>query len=1183
MRYKKMPFFVSSSSRRALLKAVLLLNLLLSILSTSAQNCFKGACPASSSTKKGVPQKMNSILTAVYNAPDDMAAQNFFYGNGAMPDANADCARVASITRDEASGEFIVKITLNIDGRGCNTTLPWTVAPRRDGQSVIGSDALTKCDAGSGGCTRIDSGPRGGLTVSFAPPVYRAPLTMPQNSLSDKPVPFGYTGYHVYETESKGQCGEYGFTQLESQAQSGIRRGGLLNIAMARPRDNECNGHVPQQSAFTSIYTPKQATNRLAHWKFFQRGGTNFTILVSNNAVLLTNQTLIEESVISKPYGYLNLEKTLGITQPFLCSDTGSNSTNSTYKVGSLASEAHSCPMTITEWEAVLQDVAMPGVSVDEFFGPNTTAYTTFQRDGAWIVPSDNLGTLPMVCYRCSRTRGYTAQGGNRALNYASRHFPISMSFGPQCAGLTVQNSRQSTRVAVGGFVGLSATEDANDGRWLYSAGFPVRYAKSIGTTERQSSVTAPGPVPGAQLDAKLGWTSGTGGIALRVDMSNLRYVLCNGGGAAVMPAGVNTTTGQRIGPLVSKLIENITEAQMDLGPAWPNPFRWLSLENMEECAGCTYPTVATQKGWTVMDSQIWTYGQHNGIGGYHMDHSVWSRILALVNGTEGLFENGTYDILAAWNSTGSLTNRFANAAKSLSQKQQSALLQGLSSIGIPGIGVAGWMSAACDETGHMGRPTPRSADTSASQGLVATPFCWLLRRQLYSQSQARLSNVYGQASGAGDNLIDLSSAERVGIFNPRAPNVWFGVWHRRPETGDSQWQVFMGDTWDRTGGSIFGEKGIADDVVGEMEIRVPIASVETIEGPDYFTIDGNGENCGIIGGTDSLTTQTFSSEMTFSSASPSVLALTVSYVPQNCKGSITYDTESVIVETVPDSSISADVSFGEADPVSSQQPLKITVPYDTVGINVTYTIGFKFLCGIALDAGTNYGFSINTTYLQYNSPASIFVNKLGSTPTIPCSRSVANQSEFIAGIQTYYMEALAPPIKDLPLASVCVPVYLDNPMKAGLIVIGRENKSAAFEEEAKNFVQWNCLKYKQLGASARQFSACNVSGDGSRVGECEEYETLYAPGCQEWWDLSCNPYSSGQLMFIYALIVSMPAILMSLVWIGFAIQNVKNKPKRDASIKLQCEQMKEHTSDFERRLISNGSVQDTFRRLANY
>jgi hypothetical protein len=1019
-----------------------------------------------------------------------------------------------------------------------------------------------------------------GLSVVFVPPVYKAPLTLQQNSLSDKPVPFGYTGYHVYETESRGQCGKYGFTQLQSETQAGVRRGGVLNVAMARPRQNECNGDVPQQGAFTSIYTPKAMSSRLSAWKFYQRGGTNFTNLVLNNAGLIDNQTLIENSRVGKPFGYLNLDHVMGITEPFLCGAT--NATNSTYAIGSTPNEVHSCPMTETEWENVLQDVAMPGVNVDEFFGPNTTAYSEFQRDGAWIVPSDNLGTLPVVCYRCSRTRGFGAQGGNRALNYASRHFPISMSFGPQCAGMSVQNSRQSTRVAVGGYVGISSTLDPYDGRWSQSAGFPVRYTKAIGETDRVSDVRAPGTIQGTQLGAELRWTSGTGGRALKTDLSNLRYILCNGGGAVVMPAGVNTTSGVRYGPLVSSIVENVTEAVSDLGPAWPNPFRWPSIENMEDCAGCTYPTIATQKGWTVMDSQIWNYGQHNGIGGYHMDHSVWSRVLSLVNGTEGLFSEGIDDILATWNASSSLVNLFSNASLSLDQGEISEVLQGLSVLGIPGIGVEGWMSSACDEAGHMGRPTPRSVDTAVTGGFVATPLCWLLRRQLYSQSAARANVRYGGNTGIGDNLVDLNSAERTGIFNPRAPNVWFGVWQRLPQIGDSQWQVFLGDTWDRTGGSRFGEKGMADDVEGELEIRVPISSVETIEGPDFFTIEANGENCGIIADTDSLTTQSFSSEMTFSSVSPAVLALTASYVPYNCEGTVVYDTDSIVVTTVPESSILFDATLGPIDLSTSQQSLEVTVPYDTVGINVTYLIAFNFVCGAAADPGFNFGFSVNTTYLQYNSPTSVFVNRLGAIEPVQCSRSV-NQSEFIAGIRDYYMEALYPPVKDLPLASVCAPVYLDNPMEAGLIVFGSTNRSAAFEPEARNLIQWNCVAFRRYNDLQGEFAMCNVSGNGDRVGDCESFEEFSAPVCTEWWDLTCEPYSSGQIMFLYSIMVAAPVLFMTIVWIGFVIYLRANKPGRDESLNLFHEEVADITSEFEKEIIRQGLLADTFARLRNY
>jgi hypothetical protein len=1119
-------------------------------------------CSKSGASNRGVEYIPANILTAIYEAPEDMAASDDFYGNGAQVPGVEDCAAVQSITRDESSGEFVIKLKLNIDGRGCNTSLPWTVAPRIDGQIVQGVDALTTCDAGGGGCTRIASGPLNSLLVVVPPPVYRAPLTNALNSLSDKPVPFGYAGYHTYETNSKGTCGDYGFTQMTSKSASTQRKGSVLGVALAKPRENECNGDIPQQGAFTSIFTPKEVARRLGTWLNFQMGGTNATQLALTNLALSINNTIISTGTLSAPYRYLNLAEIFGITDPFRCGDSiNSTSSNSTYSIGSSPEEAHSCPMSLPEWESVLQDVAQLGVNIDELIGPNT----------------DTLGTLPMVCYRCSRLRGDGAQSQARAVNYASRHFPISMSFGPQCAGLVTENSRQSVRVAVGGYVGVSSTTNPYDGKWIVSAGFPVRYAKSIGSTSRTSSVRAPAASVGggAEMPANLTWTSGTSGTALKIDMNNLRYILCNGGGGVVMPSGVNTTTGQTVGPLVSKLIANISEAITDLGPVWPNPFRWVDIPGMPDCSGCTYPTIATQKGWTVMDSQIWHYGQHNGVGGFHFDHSIWSRILALVNGTSELLQADVTNIMSTWNSTSGLADLFAEGAKSLSQNDINEFLQELADIGIPGIGTRGWMSSACDQHGHSGRPTPRSIDTLVTRGLVATPMCWLLRRQLYSQSQARFSGN-GNSTGVGDNLVDLGSAQRTGIFNGRAPNVWFGVWQRQASIGDSQWQVFMGDTWDRTGGSIFGDKGMADDVEGTMEFRVPISSVETISGPTEFNVTGFGDGCGVAVFPATTTIQSFTSTVDFMSPSPSAISVSAEYIPQNCLGSLVYDLDSVTVVTDPISFSTHTVQYGPSNPVTGQNSIIVTMPYDTVGISVEYAVGFNFVCSAPIDPGDTYGFDISVSYVQYNSPTSSFTNKLGSSGFVPCDRQ-GNETSSIASINTYYMEALRPPVDSLPDESVCYPVYLENPILSGIIIIGETNMSAVFTDEAKNSVRWDCLTYSRID-DLNNFASCNVSGNGDRVGNCTAVDDFYGGVCQNFWDLQCYRYRSQQIMFMLSLFFWVPLFLMLTILIVQAIILRAGKGKRDAVTQLFYEQMGEKVTQFEKEMFRQGVIQERFK-----
>lgn len=1048
----------------------------------------------------------NAVLTSVYNAPDDMAASDTFYGNGAIADDDSDCAHVHSITRDEAAGVFRINITLKADGRGCNKTIPWTLAPRQDGQTVHGSDALTFCNTSSGGCTRISAGPLKGLSVVIPPPVYRAPLTSPQNSLSDKPVPFGYSGYHVYETESKGTCTKYGFEGVNSGIAAVYRKSGPLGVALAVPRENECGGTVPQQGAFVSRFSPKRVAQRLAAYLYFPRRNNNMTTYVPDVIEMQLNNTAYLDARVSLPFGYLDVASLMGVLEPFTCGANVSES-NSTFKLGSVSNEAHSCPMTPTEWEAVLQDVAIEGVNVDEIIGPNSTAYSTFQRDGGWIVPTDTLGTVPPICYRCSSVRSEGLSGDLAVTNYASRHMPMAMSFGPQCAGLSVENSRERTRVALGGYVGISSTDDRHDGAWRTSAGFPVRYARAFGDTLRHNRVTAPGTST-STLNATLRWHDGTNGQALRFDMSALRYVLCNGGGASLMRAGTNTTSGAHIGPLVSEMrAANAT----DLGPAWPNPFRWVSLPGLPDCAGCTYPTLASQKGWTVMNAQMWHFGQHNSVGGFHSDHSLWSRVLALVNGTEGLFEDGDYNLFAKWNVTAQMPNAYAEAARALNQSEVlPGVLDELSALGIPGIGQFSWVTSMCDYLKHNGKPTPGGTEARDTQGTTATPFCWLLRRQLYAQSEARVSRSAESASATA-NLPDLGSATRTGIFNVLAPNIWFGTWQREVQNGDSQWQVFMDDTWDRVGRSIFGDDGMASAAQGSMHIDVPISSVETLNGPTVFNATLDGSDCGNVQFFSPFS-QKFGAQLAFSSASSSVVSLRLTFTPYNCEGTVTYNTTGATLSTSPYHVNFESVFLGNPDPRTGQSPIIMDVPYDTVDLTVTYDITFPFVCTIPRDTSEQFGFSLDVLYEQYISPTEAEFNSVTEDAIVGVCEQANPAATLLQQASAFDMSIFAPPYDLLPQFSVCAPVYTANPLLGGYSFTD-DNSTVVFNEAAKQYITYVCESYATV-FNPNLSVICNVTGDGRRSGDCTFYEDNYEPQCTQFWKLSCTPWNDAQIVF---------------------------------------------------------------------
>lgn len=1054
----------------------------------------------------------NTLLTTVYSAPEDMAdSDSSFGGSGGVADDDSDCAIVHSITRDDAAGVFRINVTLSLGGKGCNKTIPWTVAPRRANQTVYGAGALTRCDATGGGCTRISAGPLKGLTVAAPPPVYRAPLTSPQNSLSDKPVPFGYTGYHVYETSSKGTCGKYGFGGLSTGTAGTMRKNGPVGVALAAPMDNECNGTVPQQGAFVSRLSPKRVAQRLSAYLNVPRGTTNATQFILNMIDLTLNNSALADARESLPYGYLDIASLIDVAEPFAC---GANlsAPDPTHKLGIGVEETHSCPMTPVEWELILPDVAEVGLNVDEILGPaSSVSYSAAERDGGWIVPTDTLGTLPPVCYRCSAVRSEGMAGNTRVTNYASRHMPISMSFGPQCAGLTVADSRGSVRVAVGAYVGISSTNDPYDGRWSHSAAFPVRYARAIGVTRRNTSTRAPGTVPGAQIDGDIEWHKGTSGAALRVDLSALRYILCNGGGASLMRAGVNTTTARHIGPLVSRL-RNTSEPQS--APAWPNPFRYAALPGMPNCAGCTYPTLSTQKGWTVMDSQIWHYGQHGAVGGMHADHSLWSRVMALVNGTEGLYEDFGLNIFSKWNDTDEMPTAYAEGARALSQDTVvENIIDNLSTLGIPGIGQYSWVSSMCDYMQYAGRPIPSSHSTRVSQGTTATPFCALLRRQLYAQSEARIARGQLNASATA-NLADLGSAARTGIFNALAPNVWFGIWQRGARAGGSQWNVFLDDTWDRTGRSGFGVDGIADNAHGSMQFEVPISDVETLDGPDVFSAHVFGDQCGTLL-LHSPLTQRFKGRVTFSSASASVTTLIFTFTPYNCDNTVTYNTSDARFSTSPLSVSNALVTLGTPDRRTAQKPIIFEIAYDTVDLNVTYDMSFPFVCTQPVDTSEEFGFALSVEYVQYISPGNTETNTLIDQPIVgTCSRDTADDhhDDAFAGV-TFDMSNLAPPADSLPIGYSCSPVYTRNPLDGGYHFVSDANDTITFDDAAKQFVTFVCYSFATI-ENPEKHAACNVTGDGKRSGNCAFYEDTFGPQCTQFWNLRCTPWNDGQFGF---------------------------------------------------------------------
>jgi len=1061
--------------------------------------------------------------------PEDVAQQNNTFSNFLnVTDDGRRCAIVRNITKSADGLAYVISIDLRLDGGGCKTVLPWKVAPYYSGQTVSGEDALVSCKINSTageGCSLVDAGPSGGVALSFDPPIYRVPIALTNNDgQSESDVPFGYTGYFVYELLSKGACGKYGYTAFDPNAGVSSRTMGNLGISMAYPRKDECDGNTPQTNAFVSRFSPRELSERLAFLLRYPMYNVNITLSSLIPDIFGTAEVLTSNASNRKqPYGYVNMEEVLGIVDPFRCKslNTTSNSTGG-YFIGASPEEAHSCPMSRNEWDSILQDVVIPGETVDIFYGPNVTTYTQFDRDGSWIVPTNALGSLPAVCYRCSRVQGPGTSGASQ-VNYASRHMPISMTFGPMCAGLRATNSRASTRVAVGGFAGVldSAVFADVDGDnvWITSSSIPVRYAEAIGPTDAHSQGWgAPGFDAGTVFNMSLIVSSGTSGSALRFDADSLRYVLCNGGGGVIMPAGFNSTSGLRLGPLVSDPDLPFSNG----GPAWPNPFRLAAPANLTNCAGCTFPTLATQRGWTVIDSQLWRYGQGPNMGQYHVDQTIWERVLSLVNASQGL-SGGELNIFGVWNTSENYVNVYNEAAAALRHWAQSVSLPSLGPDGIHGIGPVGWVSLACDYMRFSGRPAPIPGANLRTHGTTATPLCWMFQRQLWAQGRVRLlpNNI---TAASTTPTPDLDSAHRTGIFNRHAPNVWFGIWQRPALEGGAQWYAFFDDTWDITGGNILSpDDGMAKPVVTTLTLEIPVDLVEASPGPVTSFLSVSGSECAIPPPTG-IFEQIFQVSGLFSTPTFGATHVRFTVSPQNCVSPAVFRTDGITLTTKPSSFSAFTTSLTAPDVNTGQQDLVIDVPYDTYVVVVEYTLRIPFFCGGADIPSDQVGFAVGMSYLQLTDPLPAPLEEilLHQTGLETCSDDPTNGT--LGAFDAFDFRLVAPP-DNLPLESYCLPIFVFNPLDAITpIPEGDDDRTALMPPNTSLAMMYECYTVATIH-NYGYFAQCNVSGDGSgRIGNCTEIEERYYL-CQEWWDLSCFPYNTEQMTFFYSLVLGITLI----------------------------------------------------------
>ena len=753
-------------------------------------------------------QSQINILPSRDTPPPDLSIENSTYStplNFPYPTDYNDCAEIYSIEKTADGNFYKILIDVQLNGKGCKKVFPWSIAPEQPGQVVFGKDALMTCNTNdiTSSCIPINSGFAGGISLSLDPPIYSFPMNVPVNSPQ---IPFGYAGYFAYDYQQKGSCSDYYYVNKNPQMSTTVNKISHKGIYLNFPSSSKCS-KLPSQNSFLSSFSAKQIAQRLFNYNYYQVLPQDFYLNLSS----VENKTL---DYLMPIYGYNNASLILGIVDPFICN------ANNSLLTGALPSEIFSCPMTVQEWEAILPDVALLNQTIDLLVGPNITSYNNFARDGQWIPPKVNLNTVPVGFGRCSYPRDSQAGLQSYGVNYASTHHPINLVHGPTCTALRVLNSHVTAKVSFGGFVGISATSDPFSGLWTLSAGFPVRNLNQVGNTERVAEYTAPG-TSASMMSSKFDTTSGTNGDSLLIDMDSLRYVLCNGLSGSVTSAGYNLSSGLYLGPLVSTKRKFTDET-----PIWANPFRYTSsVVNNSDCTGCTFPTIRSQKGWTIFDALIWTNSLGSECGKYQTDHSLWSRILAAVNHTQfqNLIDN---NLFAVWNSTSSRVDFFLQNANALNLNLVNDNLPKLLNNFIPGVGVADWVKLIGDIDRHACRPSPYPYQTNVNNGQQAIPLCSLLQRQLYYQSFA-LNNTLTQEYGLPTTIPDLQSADKTGIFNLAAPNIWFGIQQRDELEGNSQWYVYLEDTYDRTGNSKFENDGIAQNVTGLLEIMVPVSTVQ--------------------------------------------------------------------------------------------------------------------------------------------------------------------------------------------------------------------------------------------------------------------------------------------------------------------------------------------------------------------
>ncbi len=296
--------------------------------------------------------------------------------------------------------------------------------------------------------------------------------------------------------------------------------------------------------------------------------GGNFDMdsMVNSVSVVFNDNTVPMPMRISVlyPYPYINISTVFNIKAPYVCSNN-----TIAHDVGIELESLHACPMASTEWEMIVPDVV--DTSNATSYGPDNNAYNTAIRDGQWIFPNPASFEKPITVYRTPSTPDGSGRAQIDGKNWGSRHMPFDIQFGPSCSSLTI--TPPLMQHAFGGVLRiLPISQDA---------AYPINYMP-----------------PGTFIDAA-GDSSGKLYIAetpLVNFVENLVVLLCNGLNGATTRAGLETATGNRLGPLVSA-------ANASNLPIWPNPYTWAF--NGALCPRCNPYTFRHQKGFVIMTKQF--------------------------------------------------------------------------------------------------------------------------------------------------------------------------------------------------------------------------------------------------------------------------------------------------------------------------------------------------------------------------------------------------------------------------------------------------------------------------------------------------------------------------------------------------------------------------------------------------